>query len=76
MGEEDRGESDNERTRAVRAPHNTTSGRACVKTHRLCLHGTCPQIGQGGCTRTQGLTIRRVRDAHGLAVGQPTGVPH
>jgi len=27
----------------VRAPYNTTSGRDCVKSHRLCLHGTCPQ---------------------------------
>jgi len=27
----------------VRAPYNTTSGRDCVKSLRLCLHGNCPQ---------------------------------
>jgi len=27
----------------VRAPYNTISGRDCVKSLRLCLHGTCPQ---------------------------------
>jgi len=26
-----------------RAPYKTTSGRDCVKSLRLCLHGTCPQ---------------------------------
>ena len=29
--------------RTVRAPYNTTSGRDCAKSLRLCLHGTCPQ---------------------------------
>ena len=28
---------------AVGAPYNTASGRDCVKSLRLCLHGTCPQ---------------------------------
>ena len=27
----------------VGAPHNTTRGRDCVKSLRLCLHGICPQ---------------------------------
>ena len=27
----------------ARAPSNTTCGRDCVKSLRLCLHGTCPQ---------------------------------
>ena len=31
----------------VRVPYNTTSGRDCVKSLRLCLHGTCPQRDAG-----------------------------
>ena len=31
----------------VRVPYNTTSGRDCVKSLRLWLHGTCPQRGEG-----------------------------
>ena len=27
----------------IRAPYNTSSGCDCVKSLRLCLHGTCPQ---------------------------------
>ena len=27
----------------IRAAYTTASGRDCVKSHRLCLHGTCPQ---------------------------------
>ena len=34
----------------VRAPYNNTSGRDCVKSLRLRLHGTCPQS-QGVCGR-------------------------
>jgi len=26
-----------------KAPYNTTSGRDCVKSLWICLHGTCPQ---------------------------------
>jgi len=32
----------------VRAPYNTISGRDCVKSPRLCLHGTCSQSGRAG----------------------------
>ena len=31
----------------VRAPYSTISGRDCVKSLRLCLHGTCPQKQRG-----------------------------
>ena len=66
------------------APYNTTSGRDCVKSLRLCLHGTCPQRsrvpGVGWHLVLEVLEVELVR--LGRALGQvlevvdvPLGVP-
>jgi len=46
----------------IRAPYNTTGGRDCVKSLRICLPGTCPQrVGgqvEGGCGGVKSLRLR------------------
>ena len=46
----------------VRDPYNPSSGRDCVKSHRLCLHGTCLQSVRAGLGfRVKGLGFRVAR---------------